>query len=166
RYLFLTAHYRSKLNFTWKSLEASQNALNKLYDFIALPDTAIAEKSQLNSKIELQNETQITAGYEKQFLEALENNLDTPRTLAIIWEMIKSKDLNYDNKKTTLLKFDKVLGLNLDKVKKEKIEISDDIKKLIKQREEARKNKDWKEADRLRDEIKKNGLAVKDKSIE
>ena len=166
RYLFLTAHYRSKLNFTWKSLEASQNALNKLYDFVALPNTTIAEKSQLNSKIELQNKAQITAGYEKQFLEALENNLDTPRTLVIIWEMIKSKDLNYDNKKTTLLKFDKVLGLNLDKVKKEKIEISDDIKKLIEQREEARKNKDWKEADRLRDEIKKNGLAVKDKSIE
>ena len=166
RYLFLTAHYRSKLNFTWKSLEASQNALNKLYDFVALPNTTIAEKSQLNSKIELQNKAQITAGYEKQFLEALENNLDTPRTLVIIWEMIKSKDLNYDNKKTTLLKFDKVLGLNLDKVKKEKIEISDDIKKLIEQREEARKNKDWKEADRLRDEIKKNGLSVKDKSIE
>jgi len=166
RYLFLTAHYRSKLNFTWKSLEASQNALNKLYDFIALPDTAIVEKSQLNSKIELQNEAQITADYKKQFIGALENNLDTPRTLAIIWEMIKSKDLNYDNKKTTLLKFDKILGLNLDKVKKEKIEISDDNKKLIKQRAEARKNKDWKEADRLRDEIKKNGLAVKDKSIE
>ena len=166
RYLFLTAHYRSKLNFTWKSLEASQNALNKLYDFIALPDTAIAEKSQLNSKIELQNEAQITADYKKQFIEALENNLDTPRTLAIIWEMIKSKEIGHDNKKASLLKFDKVLGLDFDKVKKEEIKISDDVKKLIEQREEARKNKDWEKADKLRDKIKKKGLAVKDKSIE
>lgn len=166
RYLFLTAHYRSKLNFTWKSLEASQNALNKLYDFIAFPDTTVERRSRSNSKIKPQDETQIITDYEKQFLEALENNLDTPKALAIIWRMIKSKDLSYDNKKTTLLKFDKVLGLDFDKVKKEGSEISDDVKKLIEQREEARENKDWGKADKLRDEIKKKGLAIKDKSVE
>ena len=159
RYLFLTANYRSKLNFTWKSLEASQNALNKLYDFIALPNTAVEKKSQSNSKVRSEN-------YEKQFQQALENNLDTPKALAIIWEMIKSKELSYDNKKASLLKFDKLLGLDFDKVKKEKIEISNDVKKLIEQREEARKNKNWEKADKLRDEIKKKGLAIKDKSIE
>ena len=161
RYLFLTAHYRSKLNFTWKSLEASENALNKLYDFM-ISNTVIARsKATKQSHIY----TQITKKYEKQFQQALENNFDTPRALAIIWEMIKSKELNYNDKKTALLKFDKVLGLGLDKIKKEEIKISDDIKKLIKQREEARKNKDWKKADELRDEIKKRGLVIEDGPI-
>ena len=161
RYLFLTAHYQSKLNFTWKSLQASQNALNKLYDFMK-SDTVIA-RSEATKQSRIY--AQITRDYEKQFQSALENNLDTPKALAIIWEMIKSKEIDYGDKKTALLKFDKVLGLGLDKIKKEEIIISDDIKELIKQREEARKNKDWRKADKLRDEIKKRGLAVKDKPI-
>ena len=155
RYLFLTAHYRSKLNFTWKSLEANENALNKLYDFIRHPE--LVEGSHYNVKT--------AKNYEKKFRDALENNFDTPKALAIIWEMIKSKEISYDGKKTALLKFDKVLGLELDKIKEKKIEIPDDVKKLIKQREEARKNKDWKKADELRDKIKKRGLAVKDKPV-
>ena len=153
RYLFLTAHYRSKLNFTWKSLKASENALNKLYDFVR-------EYQSGNSPLERGG----GCVYEKQFQNALENNFDTPKALAIIWEMIKSKEINYDDKKTALLKFDKVLGLELDKIKKEKIIISDEAKELVKQRETARKNKDWEKADGLRDKIKKRGLVVRDKS--
>ena len=155
RYLFLTAHYRSKLNFTWKSLEASENALNRLSDFMCHPELVKG----------LHDNTQIIENYEKQFQQALENNFDTPKSLAIIWEMIKSKEISYEDKKTALLKFDKVLGLGLDKITTKKIEISEEVKELIKQREEARKNKDWKKADELREEIKKRGLAVKDKSI-
>ena len=151
RYLCLTAHYQSQLNFTWKSLEASQNALNKLYDFII---TSPPDKGGLGG------------GYEKKFQKALENNLDTPKALAIVWEMIKSKELSYADKKASLLKFDQVLGLGLDKVKKKEIKMPEKIKDLIKQREEARKNKDWQKADELREEIKKEGYAVKDTPIE
>ena len=155
RYLFLTAHYRSKLNFTWKSLEASENALNRLYEFMCHPELVEG----------LHDNTQIIENYEKQFQRALENNLDTPKALAIIWEMIKSKELNYDDKKTALLKFDKVLGLGLDKITTKEIGISEEVKELIKQREKARKNKDWKRADELREKIKKRGLVVEDKPI-
>ncbi|MCK5084920.1 MAG: cysteine--tRNA ligase, partial [Candidatus Pacebacteria bacterium] len=81
------------------------------------------------------------------------------------WEMIKSKEISHKDKKTALLKFDKALGLGLDKIKKKKTEISDEVKELIKQREEARKNKDWKKADELREKIKKSGLAIKDKPV-
>jgi len=168
RYLFLTAHYRSKLNFTWKSLEASQNALNKLYDFIALNKTSFSGRREPS----LAPETSQSKGsdlpnfnYKEKFQQAIENNFDTPKALAVIWEMIKSKEISYDDKKNALLKFDKVLGLELDKIKEKKIEISDEVKELIKQREEARKNKDWEKADRLRDEIKKRGLAVEDKPV-
>ena len=158
RYLFLTAHYHSKLNFTWKSLEASQNALNKLYDFMSL-------NRDRASIMETEPPFKPSSLYKEKFQQAIENNFDTPKALAVIWEMIKSKEISYDDKKNALLKFDKVLGLRLDKIKEKKIEISDEVKELIKQREEARKNKDWEKADRLRDEIKKRGLAIEDKPV-
>ncbi|MEA1936571.1 MAG: cysteine--tRNA ligase [Patescibacteria group bacterium] len=157
RYLCLTAHYQSQLNFTWQSLRASENALNKLSDFIVAPPLSKGA-GRISSQRKL-------GGFLEKFQKALENNLDTPKALAIIWEMIKSKELSYDNKKRNLLKFDQVLGLDLDKIKKEDVKISEKIKDLIKQREEARKNKDWQKADELRDEIKKGGYAVQDMPV-
>ncbi len=149
RYLFLTAHYRSKLNFTWKSLEASQNALDKIFNFIKSTDN-----DNPNRKI--------IEKYDNKFKEALKNNLDAPKALTVVWEMIKSKNYNDIDKKETLIKFDKVLGLDLNKIKKEEIEIPNDINKLIEQREEARKNKDWNLSDKLRNSIEKNGFIVED----
>jgi cysteinyl-tRNA synthetase len=187
RYLFLTAHYKSKLNFTWKSLKASQNALNKLYNFIAIPSdnsknsTFVIPSEDEGSEISVSSShidfsrgarndniqttypnINIVLDYELQFQRALENNLDTPRALAVVWEMIKSDKLDYNHKKTALLKFDEVLGLGLDKVAKEKLKITDDVKELISQRQEARKNKDWTLADELRKEIEVKGFAMED----
>jgi len=150
RYLFLTAHYKSKLNFTWKSLEASQNALNKLYDFIRNNNNSPLERGEGCIK------------YNHQFKQALENNLDTPKALAIVWEMIKSDKINYEDKKTALSKFDEVLGLDLDKITAEEIIVPDDVKELIKKREEARRNKDWNLADKLRKGIEVKGFVVED----
>ena len=160
RYLCLTAHYQSQLNFTWKSLEASQNALNKLSDFVNSP----FERDK-GVSLPPPDKGGLGGGYKEKFQKALEDNLDTPKALAIVWEMIKSKEISYDDKKANLLKFDQVLGLGLDKVKKEKTEMPGKIKELIKQREEARKNKDWQKADELREEIKKEGYAIQDMSV-
>jgi len=185
RYLFLTAHYKSKLNFTWKSLEASQNALNKLYDFIARPsdnskdatfvipsEAEGSEVSAISSYTDFSRGARndnfqkaypnIVLDYEEKFKNALKNNLDTPKALAIVWKMIKSDEINYEDKKTALLKFDEVLGLGLDKITNEEIIIPDDVKELIKKREEARKNKDWNLADKLRKEIEMKGFVVED----
>ena len=163
RYLFLTANYRSKLNFTWKSLEANQNTLNRLYDFMTISDTVIARNEATKQSSSC---TQTAEDYKDQFQNALENNFDTPKALALIWEMIRSKEINHNDKKSALLEFDKVLGLGLDKIKKEEIIIPDNIKELIKQREEARKNKDWGLSDELRNKINKEGYAIKDTPIE
>ncbi len=176
RYLCLTTHYQSQLNFTWKSLEASENALNKLYDFMTILPPDKGGLREVNSPLtptisykerELNSPLERSKGhvYEEKFRKALENNLDTPKALATVWEMIKSKELNYDDKKTSLLKFDQVLGLGLDKVRKEKTKMPEKIKELIKQREEARKNKNWQKADELRDKIKKEGYAIQDTPV-
>jgi cysteinyl-tRNA synthetase len=76
-------------------------------------------------------------------------------------ELLKS-DLSEQDKLATVLDFDKVLGLNLDKIRKEKLTIPQGIKKLVEKREQARKDKDWQKADRIRKQIEEKGYQIED----
>lgn len=143
RYLFLTAHYRSKLNFTWKSLEATQNALNNLRG-----EVATWEKEKIGC-----------AEFEKDFENAIGNDLDMPRAIAVMWETVKS-DYPTGAKHRTILKMDEVLGLDLDKIKK--AELPQGAKELIEKREAARKTGNFEESDKLRAELLKKGVEVED----
>lgn len=145
RYLFLTAHYRDKLNFTWKSLQAAQAALNNLREIIRdfeEPKVGCAE-------------------FEQKFMEATNNDSNTPQALAVMWDMVKS-DYPATAKAASLLKFDKVLGLKLEDYLGKPIEIPKEVQKLINQREQARKSGDFKKSDKLRHEIKKLRFEVED----
>ena len=143
RYLYLTTHYRSKMNFTGKSLSAAQNAL-----------------SSLQEKVATYGESKVgCAEYEEKFLSALNNDLDTPSAIAIMWDMVKS-DKPGSAKKASLLKFDEVLGLGLADIKKE--QIPDDIQALAKKREDVRKAGNFSEADVIRKELLTKGYSVED----
>lgn len=144
RYLVLTAHYRSRLNFTWESLLAASNSLNKI-------------KFLMGS---WPNDGRLIKEYLERFIGHLNNDLDTPRGLALIWELIKSPHDEAD-KKVTLTYFDKILGLNLNH-NEDFQSVPKDISALAEQREVARKNKDWLESDRLRDEINERGYVIED----
>ncbi len=143
RYLCMEAHYRSKLNFSWKSLDAAQNALNNLY----------------NKVRELDGEDKVLENYQNEFLNTINDDLDTPKALTVVWKLLKSNE-DAGAKKSTLLYFDKVLGLGLSELKR--VEIPEKVRKLVDEREEARKNKDWNRADELRNYIKKMGYDVED----
>src|SRR3990167_4422801 len=143
RYLFLTAHYRSKLNFTWKSLESAQNALFNLREEVASWD---------EPKIGC-------AGYENDFKEAINNDLDIPKALAIMWETVKS-DYPTSARHQSVLVMDRVLGLGLEKL--ERAELPKGAKELIEKREELRKGGNFKESDKLRKELQKMGVYVED----
>ncbi|MDP4001095.1 MAG: cysteine--tRNA ligase [bacterium] len=145
RYLVLTAHYRSKLNFTMQSLTAAQNALNNLYEEISSFD-----KPKIGC-----------AEYEQHFADAINNDLDTPKALAIVWDMIKS-EYPSSAKLQSLIKFDEVLGLDIKKVWEESKAIPKEVQKLIDEREDARKAKDFKQSDKLRKEIEKKGYLLED----
>ncbi|MFN3301486.1 MAG: cysteine--tRNA ligase [Patescibacteria group bacterium] len=145
RYLCLTTHYRSKLNFSWSSLDAAQNALNKIYQEISS-----YKKGKVGS-----NEI------EKEFLAAINDDLNLPKALAITWNLIDSK-LPSQVKLVSLLKFDRVLGLSFKKIWQESQKIPRQIKKLIKQREKLRKEGKWSIADRIREKIKKLGYQIED----
>lgn len=144
RYLFSMTHYRQKLNFTWEGLEAAQNAYSKLKEIFSdydAPKIGCAE-------------------YEKKFLEAINDDLNVPKALGIMWDLIGDKTLPGSAKAQTIFSFDKVLGLGLDKIKKEKI--PQEINTIALKREDARKNKDWKKSDDLRKKIQDAGFNVED----
>lgn len=97
RYLFLLSHYRTPTNFSFEALEAAQNAYNKLKKFVtALPTGG-----------------SIDEGYKNKFKDKLENDLNTPQALAVVWGLVKDSKVSPENKLATILDFDKVLGLGL-----------------------------------------------------
>ncbi len=146
RYLFLQAHYRSKQNFTWGAMESAQRGLNKIR----------GEIRQLGAK-----KGRINKEYKEKFTEKISDDFNSPQTLVVLQEVLKSKIKNKD-KLATILDFDKVLGLKLEKIKKEKVIIPQEIKKLAQQREKARESKNWQESDRVREVIIKKGFKIKD----
>lgn len=158
RLLFLSAHYRSELNFTWKNLEGAQVSWEKLVYKI---QQLLAEKDE---KIHLTPEHIARADrYRKAFFRSVENDLKTPEALAIMWEVVGDDMLAARQKYHLLLSFDEVLGLSLAKIEPEEtVEVSQEVQQLLDKREEARQQKDWRKADSLREAIEQQGYLVMD----
>lgn len=164
RYLLLSVQYRQKLNFTFDALDGAKNTLERLRDFMRkLKETKARED---NPKIAKEIETA-----RKKFEKNLDNDLEISPALAAIFDFIKK--INKINEKERLsakdaekiekfmLQIDKVLGV-LHTVLEEKVSM--DVKKLVEEREKARKEKNWKKADALREEIRKKGYVLEDTS--
>lgn len=145
RYFYLTGHYRSPLNFTWESLDAAASALQKLYRHYIELGEDIGE---------------IDKGYIDRFENAINNDLNMPQALAVIWELLKDTDIPSKMKKATLLVIDKVLGLELEKQKNE--HLPKEVVNLVSARDQARKEKNWSESDRLRKSLTELGYDVSD----
>ncbi len=148
RFFFMQANYRSKQNFTWEALDAAKNGYEHLQNQIL----------SLGSK-----KGKVDKTFKDKFIEKISDDFNTSQALAVVKELLKS-DLDVKDKLATVLDFDKVLGLDLDKIKKEKIKLPKEIEDLVKQREKARAEKDWQKSDELRDEISELGYLVEDTS--
>jgi len=98
---------------------------------------------------------------QKKFLEKINNDLDMPGAIALVFEILHSKKISDEDKYETLLDFDDVLGLDLDKVEKEELP-PPEIEYLAEQRLKARRNKDWEQSDKLREEISEKGWTIED----
>lgn len=156
KYFYLTGHYRKQLNFTWEGLKAADIACQKIKNqIIELEQNIIA--NEVGPEI-VSDEAK---KFKQDFISAISDDLQAPQALAILWNMLKS-DLAPLEKLTLALDFDKVFGLELDKVEIAKEIIPDEIIKLAKEREEIRKNKDFAKSDELRKIINKKGYDVKD----
>lgn len=155
RYLYLTAHYKDSLNFTWKALSSSQKALARLRE-------QVRQVKSEKGRVSLSREKgQKIDALRDEFLNAVNDDLNTSRALAVVWDMLKSNVPSRD-KYDLVTYFDEVLGLGLDKVSKPKVQIPNEIKRLGAERERLRKEKKFKEADKIRIKIKAKGFLLED----
>jgi len=162
RYLYLTGHYRSEMAFSFESLTGAQAALNKLREEIrSWP--SFAEASAGKDFRSSDRPEGVVAQYWQKFLEAANDDLNIPKALAVVWEMVKS-DIPTSEKSAALIEMDKILSLGLTELIGKKVEVPEEVKKLIEARENARKAKDFKKSDELRKEIKKLGYEIEDTS--
>lgn len=157
RYFVLGAHYSTPLNFTWEALSGAETALKKVRNVKNELNKLVENDDSSNNSKSL-SETAIE--YKNKFLEYVNNDLDTPKALALIWQIVKDDNLSGLEKRHLLWNFDKVLGLDLDKI--ETFSIPENVIDLVKEREKARTEKNFTESDRLRDEIMKLGFVLKD----
>ena len=147
-----SSHYRNKLNFTWEGMEAAEKSLERLKK---------GYKAHLEGKDDV--DENIVNEYEEKFHKAINDDLNMPLAMGVVWEVVRS-DRKSPKLAKLLLKFDSVMGLKIDEEDKKEVnvEIPEEILKLIKERKKARENKNWEESDRLRDIIKEKGYNVKD----
>ena len=145
RMWIMTAHYRTKTNFTLDAVTSTGIALKRLRDaFNMLPQT----------------EGEIHPHYKDRFIGLMDDDLDTPKALALFWELLHDNNVNDSDKRATILDFDTVFGLGLGEIHEEII--PEEVTRLVEEREHARKEKEWQKSDDLRAQIESLGYEVKD----
>ena len=146
-----SCHYRNKLNFTWDGIDAASKSLERLKN---------GYQTHRNGKDDIEDKE--IEELERRFHEAINDDLNMPLAMGIVWEAVR-----YDKKSLKiadlLLKFDTVLGLKINEEQKHKeTNIPKEVLDLVEKRKQARQEKNWEESDRLRDLIKEKGYEVKD----
>ncbi len=145
-----TSNYRAQINFTFEAMDAAKVALNRLREGYLKHSEGIDDV-----------EDSVIKEYEEKFLEAINDDLNMPVAMSVVWDVIKNpaKSKKLQN---LLLKFDEVLGLDLKNYQKQENVLPEEIVNLVKERNEARSNKNWAESDRIRDILIEKGYTVKD----
>lgn len=151
RYFTYSAHYRTKLNFTWEAIKSAQVALNRLRE--ATRQQKAGENKADKERIE---------EYKRRFEEAINDDINMPLAIAVVWDVAKEKEKSREYYEL-IKKFDEILSLELDREENtEKVECPEEVEELLKERKEARENRDYKKSDELRDRIREHGFDVKD----
>ncbi len=149
KYWLYTSHYSTLSNFTIESVTAAGKALRSVYAFLA-------EQKEIGK---------VDAGYREKFTALINDDLDTPKAIALVWELLKDGLVSPADKKATLLDFDTVFQLGFKSVEphiETSIEIPAEVARLAEQRQEARLEKNFDLADSLREKIEELGYTVKD----
>ena len=149
RFATFQTHYRKPMEYSEESIQASRNGLQHLQNQVR----QVAQHSAGQKGT-------VIAKFKTRFLEAINDDLNMPRAMAVVQEMLKS-GIGDAEKHATVMDYDRVLGLSLDKVDKSE-EVPEEIKKLVAERQAARDVKDWAASDRLRETIQDLGYLVQD----
>jgi cysteinyl-tRNA synthetase len=163
RYLLLSTHYRQQFNFTFESLEGAKNAVERLRNLMRRLEEADGKGA--GEKLE-----QLIGNLQKDFGEAMDDDLNISVALAALFSFIREANSLLDENKISdqeaqqiyelVISLDKVLGV-LGNIEKEG-KLPDEAMELISRREEARKAKDWKTADQIREQLRNMGIIIQD----
>lgn len=150
RYFCLNAHYRSPLTFSWEALDGAVNAYQRLKAHVIELGSQMCAAEEA-SHIHLD-----------QFRAALEDDLNMPRALSVMWSLVRDPNVSGPVKMATLRAMDPVLGFNIEAMKRTELELDQDIQQLVCQREDARKARDFGQADLIRAELLARGYVIED----
>ncbi len=156
RYFLLMTHYRKKIKFSFENLDAAKNGFSKLKLRIAETKLLLEDSDVI--------EIARTGKYLDKFIDCINNDLNASEGLALTWEMLKDNNLNPSEKILLANVVDKIFGLDLNNVQalKKNLEIPEEIIDLAEKRKIAKKNKDFKLADELRNRMKEKGYEIVD----
>ena len=167
RYFLISSHYRSPINYNLEIIEQCKSALERLYNCRESLDFSIK-----NAKTDIAYDEEILAlidSRKEQFINSMDDDLNTADGIAAVFDLvsdINTKIINKDVSKNVCQKaadmFDELTGVLGLVYNRKSNDINDDIEKLIEERQQARANKDWATADRIRDELKAQGITLKD----
>lgn len=167
RYFLISSHYRSPINYNLEIIEQCKSALERLYNCRESLDFSIK-----NAKADIADNEEILAlidSRKEQFINSMDDDLNTADGIAAVFDLvsdINTKIINKDVSKNVCQKaadmFDELTGVLGLVYNRKSNDINDDIEKLIEERQQARANKDWATADRIRDELKAQGITLKD----
>lgn len=167
RYFLISSHYRSPINYSIDIIEQCQSALDRLYTCRESLDFAIKNaKSDINDDEEI---LKLIASAKDEFIKAMDDDLNTADGIAAVFNLVSTINTEIINKEVSLNvckkaaeMFDELTGVLGLLYNRKSNDIDDDIEKLIEQRQNARANKDWATADKIRDELKAKGIILKD----
>jgi len=166
RYFYLTGHYRKSLNFTWEGLEGAKKSLFRLKDKVEdlMTNKDWEQVDGWSKKEVLENDKDRTLFWKNKFREKIEDDLNMPEALAVVWQMINKTEGSAPHTVIyeLLLDFDRVLGLGLDGVESPILQIPGKVQRLKDERERLRGEKKFDEADAVRKQIEETGFVVED----
>lgn len=145
-----SSNYRAQINFTFEAMEAAKIALGRLRDGYLRHKEGTEEVSN-----------DVIIDYENRFLEAINDDLNMPVAMSVVWDVVKNP-IKSKKLANLLVKFDEVLGFDLQNYEKQEEVLPNDVKLLISERNNARLEKNWAESDRIRDLLIEKGYIVKD----
>ena len=166
RYFLISSHYRSPINYSLEIIEQCKSALERLYTCRESLDFALKNAKDIPDDEELIKKLN---SHREQFITAMDDDLNTADGVAAVFELVKDintsildKEVSKNVCQTAAAVFDElcdVLGILYNRKNND---VDSDIEALIEERQQARANKDWATADRIRDELKAKGIILKD----
>ncbi len=166
RFFMLSAHYRNPINFSREVMDQTKNGLERLYNSKKNLEFILEKDLTPNADTDKQNMEKID-GFRAQFEESMDDDLNTADGVAALFELVKFANSEIDETSSrfvveyayrTMMKLAKVLGIL---IKKDEL-LEEEILSLIEQRTNARKDRDFKRADEIRDELKEKGIVLED----